>query len=144
MNRTFAAKALAAALMSCAAAAHAAAAPAPFNPFHRTYMLGCVAEERPNASDKIGEFVIKNTTVHLIPRGSKIKISYRTQGGSKGTFVYDLHRDLRPGQSFEFNQQYRNNRCLAASATLPASPKANSGMVQTKPTPAAKKFQLAR
>ena len=144
MNRTFAATAFAAALMSCAAAPHAAATPAPFKPFHRTVMLGCVAEERPNASDKIGEFVIRNTTQQLVPRGSKIKISYHTQGGSKGTFVYDLHRDLKPGQSFEFNQQYLNNRCLAASATLPPSPTAATRVLQTKPNPLARKNVIAR
>lgn len=143
MNRTFAAAALVSALLSSVAAG-ASAAPVPLNPVYRTYVLGCVAEERPRASDKIGEFVIKNTTAHLIPRGSKIKISYRTQGGSKGMFVYDLHRDLNPGQSFEFNQQYRNNRCLAASATLPPSPTATSRVLQTKPNPLAKKKVVAR
>jgi hypothetical protein len=142
MHRIFAATALVSALLSSVAAA--SAAPVPFNAYNRTYVLGCVAEERPNASDKIGEFVIRNTTPHLIPRGSKIRISYRTQGGSKGTFVYDLHRDLKPGQSFEFNQQYRSNRCLAASATLPPSPTAAVRALRTKPNPLAKKNVLAR
>jgi hypothetical protein len=142
MNRIFAATALVSALLSSVAAA--SAAPVPFNPFNRTYALGCVAEERPNASDKIGEFVIKNTTPHLIPRGAKIKISYQTRFGVKGTFVYDLHRGLKPGQSFEFNQQYPQNRCLAASATLPSTVVANPKMAQVKLNPLAKKNVFAR
>lgn len=144
MIRTFIAVS---AILSCVSAAGASAAPAQFDPFYRTYMLGCVAETRPNASDKIGEFVITNSTPHVIPRGAKITITYLTRGGSKGTFVYDLHKELRPGQSFEFNQQYRDNRCLAVSVTFPRTPESKTDipkMFEEKPRPPVKEYSRIR
>jgi hypothetical protein len=138
---------LAAACAAIAVAGPALAAPVPYNPLHRTYALRCVAEARQStdpAERGIGEFVITNTAPRTIPKGTQIRISYLTQGGSRGTFAFNMYRDLAPGQKVEFNQQYRNNRCLAAVVTLPPARDAATDMVKIKPSPVAKSRLIAR
>lgn len=119
MNRTFAAAALAAALLP-AASFGASAAPATF--LNKTYALQCQVNANDGAALKV-RILVKNTSGHVIKKGTPITLryAYRYVPGARVQHVRSqtqiAYRDVAVNDSIGLDQPRGAMRC-SASVTL--------------------------
>lgn len=113
MNRTVIATALAAAASFATAGAQAA----PLDTINKAYTLECRVGTD-GASLKTNQLMVRNTTPHVIPKGTVIKLSLRLAYGYKLTQRTAVaYRDLGKGETISAGSAAGIRTC-AAQVTL--------------------------
>ena len=114
MNRTVIATAFAAAALLATAGAHAA----PVDTINKGYTLECRVGATDGASLKTDQLIVRNTTPHVIPKGTVIKLTLRLSYGYKLTHRSAVvYRDLGKGETISAGSAAGVRTC-AARVTL--------------------------